>query len=36
MANKTKNTASSQGLKFSRHFTSNEVSVYEMFDYDYR
>lgn len=37
MANtKTKSNATSQGLKFNRHFTSSEVSVYEMFDYDYR
>ena len=36
MASKTKTTSASQGLKFGRHFTSNEVNVYEMFDYDYR
>ena len=36
MATKTKTNASSQGLKFKRQFTSNEVNVYDMFDYDYR
>ena len=34
--NKTKATANSQGLKFDRHFTSSKVSVFEMFEYDYR
>jgi ribonucleoside-diphosphate reductase alpha chain len=36
MATKTKTNASSQGLKFKRQFTSNEVNVYDIFDYDYR
>jgi ribonucleoside-diphosphate reductase alpha chain len=36
MATKTKTNASSQGLKFKRQFTSNDVNVYDMFDYDYR
>ena len=36
--NKSKATASNntQGLKFKRQFTSDKVTVYEMFDYDYR
>ena len=33
---KTKSTSVSQGLKFNRHFTSDKVNVYEMFEYDYR
>ena len=27
---------SSQGLRFSRHFTKDDVSPYDMFEYDYR
>lgn len=33
---KTKTSSVSQGLKFNRHFTSDKVNVYEMFEYDYR
>lgn len=33
---KTKPASFGQGLKFDRHFTSDEKPVYEMFDYDYR
>jgi ribonucleoside-diphosphate reductase alpha chain len=36
MATKTKTTASSQGLKFKRHFTAGERNVFDMFEYDYR
>jgi ribonucleoside-diphosphate reductase alpha chain len=33
---KSKATSSSQGLKFKRHFTSDNQGVYDMFEYDYR
>jgi ribonucleoside-diphosphate reductase alpha chain len=35
MANKGK-TSRGAGLKFHRHFTKDDVSVYDMFEYDYR
>jgi len=35
MANKGQATAKS-GLQFRRHFTSDDVDVYDMFEYDYR
>ena len=33
---KSKVTNSNQGLKFKRHFTSDNQGVYDMFEYDYR
>jgi ribonucleoside-diphosphate reductase alpha chain len=33
---KSKAASSSQGLKFKRHFTSDQQGVYDMFEYDYR
>ena len=35
MATKTKASAKS-GLQFSRRFTRDDVSVFDMFEYDYR
>ena len=32
----TKSTNKNSGLKFQRQFTSDQVNVFEMFDYDYR
>ena len=33
---KSKSMSSNQGLAFARHFTSDKVNVYDMFEYDYR
>ena len=33
---KSKSIPNNQGLKFARHFTSDKVNVYDMFEYDYR
>ena len=33
---KSKSMPSNQGLAFARHFTSDKVNVYDMFEYDYR
>src|ERR1043165_9915575 len=36
MASETKKAAPSKGLKFSRHYTNDGVSPYDMFPYDLR
>jgi len=33
---KSKTMSTNQGLAFARHFTSDKVNVYDMFEYDYR